>query len=235
MPTQFSIVTGGSSGLGFEIAKLLAERNNNVCIIGRNKDKLLKAKSKLLDINPNVKILDFSINVGDEKQVKKMFDEFDRQQVQINKLFNAAGVGRFGRPEEISQDIINAVFEANLIGLMLMTSYCLRAMKDSEGLIVNIMSKSSLVGRPNDSVYCAAKWGAKGFTESVRLATQGTSIKVIGIYPGGIKTDFWNSESMMPSDIDKYMDPADVAREIVDISLRESSCILSDVVINRNV
>ena len=78
--------------------------------------------------------------------------------------------------------------------MILLTSEILQLTPEEEELtIVNIMSTSALIGRAEETIYCAAKWGARGYTEALRTELKGTKRNIIAVYPGGMKTDFWKS------------------------------------------
>ncbi len=232
MDNKISIITGGTSGLGFEIAKnIVVNRKRSICIVGRNEDRLHKATEKLHDFNQDINILTIKANIGIEKDVSKVFDSL--KNYDIDQLYNNAGVGRFGSPDSISGDIINEVFSANLVGLILMTSYGLRNMNSEENYIVNIMSTAAHVSRPKESVYCAAKWGARGFTEALKAATKGTNYRVISVYPGGMNTPFWSEECGLNPDTSKFMSPGDVADKIVNLIFNVDSTVITDIVLNR--
>ena len=233
MNKNVAIVTGGSSGLGFEIARCLLQRGINTCIVGRTATKLDEAVSSLSSFNDQTQLLKFQGNVGDEEQVQALFEFLASKQLKVNMIFNAAGVGRFGDPDKITSDMIDTVFEANLIGLILITSYGMREMGVSGGIIVNIMSTAALVGREKEAVYCAAKWGARGFMEAIKVATKGRPVKVIGVYPGGMNTPFWSEDCGLSPNTSKFMDPHDVAERIIDIATADDSSLVTDITINR--
>ena len=106
-------------------------------------------------------------------------------------------------------------------------------MKESGGTIMNVMSTAATVGKPNESIYCASKWGAKGFTESLRLETKGTKIKVIAVYPGGIQTPFWSEKCGMNPDTSKFMKPDELAKTLTDTLLDKQTLYVADIVINK--
>jgi short-subunit dehydrogenase len=78
------------------------------------------------------------------------------------------------------------------------------------GTIVNVLSTAALKPKPGESVYCAAKWGARGYTETLQQETKGTRARVIAVSPGGMQTPFWDRER------EGFMDPQAVARLIVE-------------------
>lgn len=235
MSNEIAIVTGGTSGLGFEVARQLLKKEYLICIVGRLKARLNEAKQKLLIDNFNSNhLLLRQCNVGSENDVKELFKYLENNNFNPYLVFNIAGVGRFGDISEIDQDTINVVFEANLTGLILVSSYAIRTMqKNKGGILINIMSTAALVSRPNESVYCAAKWGARGFTEAIKVATKGTTIKVISVYPGGMNTPFWSKDCGMQPKVETFMNPSDVAKKIISAATEINSSIISDITINR--
>lgn len=78
---------------------------------------------------------------------------------------------------------------------------------------MNILSTSALKGNPKSSAYAASKYAQKGFTDALRNEVRGDNITVIGIFHGGMKTDFFNEQ--VPDEFDRYMDPVSVAQKIV--------------------
>jgi short-subunit dehydrogenase len=76
-------------------------------------------------------------------------------------------------------------------------------------VIVNVMSTAALTGKPNETVYCAAKWGARGYTEALRAEAKG--VRVVAVYPGGMNTPFWAGDGKAAG----FMDPGEVAGKIV--------------------
>jgi len=230
---NIAIITGGTSGLGFEIARCLRNSGINICVVGRDIAKLDSAASKLSAIDQRAKVLKFQCDVGNEEKVQDLFKFIGESKLKLNMIFNSAGVGRFSDPDKINRIMIDTVFDANLIALILMSSYGLKAMGHDGGKIINIMSTAALVGRPKEAVYCAAKWGARGFTEAIKEATKGGPVKVIAVYPGGMNTPFWSPDCGLSPDVSKFMKPFDVAKRIVDIALEDSSSAVTDITINR--
>ena len=94
------------------------------------------------------------------------------------------------------------------------------------------MSTSALLGRAEETIYCAAKFGARGYTEALRTELKGKNRNIIAVYPGGMKTDFWNIPGQNRN-ISGFMDPAEVARKIVNAVLDSKGMIVSDITINR--
>lgn len=229
---EIAIVTGGNSGLGLEMAKELATKGIHICIIGRNEIELESAYRTIKDLS-NVDVLKFAGNVSNEEFVKRIYEKIAKE-YEIKFLYNVAGIGRVAPPEDTTKEVLEQVLEANLIGLILMCSNALKYMKEQkEGTIVNIMSSAAKSGNPNESLYCAAKWGARGYTESLNAWSKGTKIKVIGVYPGGIKTPFWDRDLVIKPDISNFMDPEELAKQIIFSTTNKDTIKVSDISINR--
>lgn len=217
-----ALVTGGTSGLGYEIAKRLSEKDIDVIILGRNEDKLNKALQGLKDLNPRVD--GYSVDVSNEEQVKSFMSTCP----QVDYLFNVAGKGVFGPIETITRKDIDDVLASNLIGMILVTSYLLR---QNQGplKIYNIMSTAARKGKAGESIYCAAKFGAKGFTDALQATYKGSDVHVTGVYPGGMMTEFWAGQDR---DVSTFMNASHVAEQIVKF-IDESSTYTSEIVIER--
>ena len=229
-----AIITGGSSGLGYETAKQLRENNFDVILIGRNKGKLDKAQEQLNNIRSEAAIECFAFDISDETGVKRFFNILSERHEVIDYLFNVAGMSYYGNIEEISHRSIMDTLNANMIGLMLMTAQTVKLFKSSPAprqRVVSILSTAALKGKKHETVYNASKWGARGFLESVRDEVASTNIDIINIYPGGMHTPFWD-HSASGYAVDTFMRPEDVAKQIIAIATDHNTWV-SDVTINR--
>jgi len=230
---KISVISGGTSGLGLEIASLLVKSGKNVLILGRNAEKLNEASSRLKNGSKNLLTESLICNIGNEEDVRKVGEFLSGNSLSVEYLFNNAGRGLFTKAHTSTSASIDKVFEANLKGMILLTSEVLRLTPEEEELtIVNIMSTSALFGRAEETIYCAAKWGARGYTEALRTELKGTKRNIIAVYPGGMKTDFWKIPGQN-RDISSFMDPAEVASTIVTAVMVSDKMLVSDITINR--
>lgn len=233
MRRKISLISGGASGLGLEIADILIRSDKNVVILSRNSEKLAEASARLRKSGGKNSVDVLVCNIGKEEDVRKAGDYLVKNNIAVEYLFNNAGIGLFSNAEESTSAMIDAVFEANLRGMILLTSEVLRITPVEEELtIVNIMSTSSLIGRALETIYCAAKWGARGYTEALRSELKGTRRNIIAVYPGGMKTDFWKIPGQS-KDISSFMDPAEVAAKIVNSVMVSDKMLVTDITINR--
>ena len=149
-------------------------------------------------------------------------------------MINNAASGRFGEPETNSLERINEVFSAGLIGLILNTTYAIPLLDINGSKIVNILSTAALKGNINESLYCAAKWGARGYTESLKATYKGSKVKVISVCPGGMNTEFWqnNRDYVQEEKSNKWMSSKNVAEVIYNNVTNDKLCV-SELVIER--
>ena len=214
------IITGGTSGLGLELTKLFC-KNNEVLVIARTKKTELKGVQYAYG------------SVADEKFIKNLYERIAKK-YKIVYLINNAAVGLFGSPETNTKERIDKVLEANLVGLMLNTTYAIPLLNSDGSKIVNILSTAATKGNVNESLYCAAKWGARGYTESLKATYKGTKIKVVDVCPGGMNSNFWNNnrDYVPKSKSAGWMSPKDVAKVIYD-NVTNDSLSVSELIIER--
>jgi uncharacterized protein len=230
---KISVISGGSGGLGLEIAELLVRSGKNVIILGRNRQKLDNAIARLKESAKNIIIESMICNIGREEEIIKVNEFLSENNLSVEYLFNNAGMGLFTKADTSTAIMIDRVFEANLKGMILLTSGILKLTPEEEELtIVNIMSTSALIGRAEETIYCAAKWGARGYTEALRTELKGTKRNIIAVYPGGMRTDFWKVTGQN-RDISGFMDPKEVAEKIVNSVLITGKLVVTDITINR--
>jgi short-subunit dehydrogenase len=230
---KICLISGGTSGLGLEIAKLLLQSGKSVIVLGRTPEKIEFASSALRKIAAGSIAEALHCNIGNEDDVHKTGEYLTRMNYSVEYLFNNAGSGLFTKAQSSTGALIDRVFEANLRGMILLTSEVLRLTPDDQELnIVNIMSTSALLGRNEETIYCAAKWGARGYTEALRTELKGTKRNIIAVYPGGMKTDFWKIPGQ-DRNISTFMDPAEVAEKIVHAVITTDKMFVTDITINR--
>lgn len=231
---MYHLITGGSSGLGFEIARHLIKMDEHVIILGRDQAKLDEAREELKEISIKADVLAYSLDISDEDDVNAFIETLEVTEKRIKHLYNVAGSTFYGPVTDVTRQVINDVLKSNLIGLMLFTSKMTRFMLREpfeEKRIISVLSTAALKGKKYETIYNAAKYGAKGYLESLREELCDKKIEIINIYPGGMKTPFWK-DTQSGYDINQFMDPADVARNIVRIAM-DSKVYVTDITINR--
>lgn len=211
MNEKVVVITGAGSGLGASLAKQYADMNYHVCLLGRTKEKL-KRTGKLLPTN---QYSIHTVDVANLEEVTAVFHTIRTEIGPVDTLINNAGIGVFNLLENIDEIAINQMIDVNLKGTIFCTQAVLADMKKrNSGTIANIISTAGLEGKRKETVYCASKYGARGFTESLLVELAATDIHVFGAYMGGMKTEFW-SNIMAEDEMDHLMDPEDIANIIV--------------------
>jgi short-subunit dehydrogenase len=201
-----AIVTGASSGLGLSIAQLLRTSGTPVVGVARRSSA------------------DVSGDAARRETARRAIEAAERLGA-IDLLVNCAGIGVFGPAGSYDEQTIAAIIDANLIATINFCEVLFPRFKEHGGTIVNVLSTAALNGKANESVYCAAKWGARGYTESLKAEAKGTKARIIAVAPGGMRTPFW------PEPRAGFMDPDDVAATIVDAIRRPVD--ISEIVITR--
>ena len=221
-----ALVTGGGSGLGLAVARLLLEKGMKVAICGRTEKTLIKAAEELDSDDLSI----FVCDVREHEQVEQMVGQIG----QIDVLVNAAGIWVESRDlEDYTQTDIDEVIDINLKGTVIVTKQVLDQMKErNTGYIVNVASTSGLVGRAGETIYCASKFGVQGFTLALEAELRETNVDVIGFYPGGMKTKFFEKGGQSREN-DNWMDPEAVAKTMVFMIENGETMDWEQVVMNR--
>lgn len=197
LENKVAIITGSSSGIGFEVAKAYLNEGAKVVICGINDDNTYQAVDKLkneYDIN---NILGVSVNITKTEEVIKLFEKTIEKFGKIDILVNNAGIAP-AKPLEMmnDEDFIN-VIDINLTGAFRCTREAVKYMKEEGGSIINTSSFVSLYGGNSQSAYSASKSGMNGLTKSNAKELGKYNIRVNAVAPGVIMTD------MVKTDVDQ--------------------------------
>jgi short-subunit dehydrogenase len=188
--TKVALVTGSSSGIGYETSLLLARNQFATYASMRN----LKKGDELLKIGTNERIplKVIQLDVDDDKSVSNAVDTIVKENGRIDILVNNAGFDLFGSLEELTIDEIKGQFETNFFGVIRATKAVIPTMrKQGNGTIVNISSLGGRIGLvPFLTAYHSSKFAVEGFTESLRQELAQFNIDVILIEPGAIRSNF---------------------------------------------
>jgi NAD(P)-dependent dehydrogenase (short-subunit alcohol dehydrogenase family) len=186
------LVTGSSSGIGFETSLMLARNGFNTYASMRN---LEKSKSiREIANKEKLPLQVVQLDVNDDKSVKEAIDKVVAENQRIDVLVNNAGYGLLGSLEDLSTEEIKAQFETNFFGVVRVTQQVLPIMrKQNNGTIVNISSVGGRIGIPGLSAYHSTKFALEGLSESISYELEPFGIRVVVIEPGFIRTNIMNS------------------------------------------
>jgi NAD(P)-dependent dehydrogenase (short-subunit alcohol dehydrogenase family) len=186
---KVAVVTGSSTGIGYETSLALA--NNGYLTYATVRDI---QKSKEIERIAHVKNIPLKIvemNVDNDNSVKDTIEKITSEYGRIDILVNNAGYGLFGALEDLEMNEIKKQFETNVFGIMRVIQNVLPAMRlQRTGIIVNISSISGLAGIPSQSAYAGTKFAVEGLSESLSYELEPFGIKIVLIEPGVINTEF---------------------------------------------
>jgi gluconate 5-dehydrogenase len=184
---KIALITGSSGGLGFTLARGLAEAGATIILNGRNPDKLDAAVRSLNgEFNVHAKHFD----VTDEPQIKEAVQDIEEEIGPLDILLNNAGIQHRGSLETIEKSDYQNVLDINLTGPFLMGKHVAKRMIERQrGKIINICSLMSELGRRTVGPYAAAKGGLKMLTKAMAVDWAQHNIQVNGIGPGYFITD----------------------------------------------
>jgi NAD(P)-dependent dehydrogenase (short-subunit alcohol dehydrogenase family) len=220
-----AIVTGHGSGLGQAFADRLLARGFLVVGVSRRPAGSPEPAG----------LSSIQGSVADQATVDRAFDTAESLG-QLRMVVNCAGRGVFGEIGSYSVAEIGSALEANLLGLIAFTDHAIRSMRQSGGDIVNIMSTASKKLRTAESVYTAAKWGAKAYTRTVRDAIKGAKlpIRVFEVYPCGMKTRFWIDAVRPVSDGAAFPAPGPIADAVLNAILAKADSYPQELTFERS-
>lgn len=235
---KVAVVTGSASGLGLELARGLVNRGWYVAGIDfdarRNDDVARELNQAAAKGNTGGAYRAFDGDVTDETFVNETVREVAALG-HIDLLINNAGQPSFKAPADYTGADVDRCLKG-LKGMVLFSVATLKATGERDVKIANVMSTAATRGNAHESVYCAAKWGEKGYTKSLQAAYKGTDVKVVGVYPGGIDTDFYRDsrDYVDQAKQSTFMDPRELAEVILFNLVNDANLTVSDLEINRN-
>src|SRR6476660_6987201 len=184
-----AVVTGSSTGIGYETSLMLARNGFLTYATMRNLNKSESIKS--IATKENLPIHIKQLDVTDDTSVKNAVETISSETGRIDILVNNAGYGLNGAFEDLAMDEIKAQYETNVFGLIRTTQSVLPIMRrQKSGFIVNISSGAGRFGFPGGSAYVSTKFAVEGLCESMSYELEPFGIKVVLVEPGVIKTNF---------------------------------------------
>ncbi len=194
MSKDFAIITGASSGIGYEFAKLIAKDNYNLILVARNKKKLEKIK-KEIEKNHPIEVEVISLDLSIPKNALKLYEKTKNYNIEI--LINNAGFGLYGDFLKINLDEELNMINLNISALYILTKLFIKKMiKKNKGMVLNVASTAAFQPLPKLAVYSATKSFVLNFTLGIAAEKISKNIKISILAPGPTKTDFFNRAKM---------------------------------------
>lgn len=237
MNGKVALVTGGSRGIGRNIAKILAGEGYNVAITYNSNEELANEVVRELE-HSGVKAACFKANISIKDQVDNLISEIEKELGSICVLVNNAGITKDNLLIRMSEDDWDSVMDVNLKGAFLTTKAVARGMmKKRYGKIINISSVVGVMGNAGQGNYSASKAGLIGFTKSMARELASRGIRVNAVAPGFIRTDMTDSlkeevkEAMLSNiPLGYFAEPEEVSNLVAFLASENSDYITGQVI-----
>lgn len=210
---ETTLVTGATSGIGYELSKLLARSGHSLVLVARDRKRLEEVAGELRKNYPSeVQIIpkDLSAKTAPEEIAR----ELQARSIHIDILVNNAGFNEYGPFSETDLEKELAMIQTHITSLTALTKFLLPGMLERlHGRILNVGSTGSFAPGPLNAVYCATKAYVLSFSEALAEELRGTGVSVTALCPGATRTDFARRAKMEDANIfkAKLMDPGKVA------------------------
>ena len=219
-----AIITGGSRGIGKEVAILLAKKGINVVICSRNHNEISRVVEEIKAMYHASEVLglrcDISISIEVNSLIKSTVERFGG----IDILINNAGIVFVKKLIDTLEEEWDQTINTNLKGAFLCSKAALPYMiHKKSGVIINVSSGAGKVGFENISAYCASKFGMMGLTESMAWEVANYNMRVMTICPGEVDTKMQEStdQEYYKLNKDKWLEPKEVADKIAEMIFNE--------------
>jgi short-subunit dehydrogenase len=187
---EYALITGASSGIGLELACIMAEKGSNLILVARREDSLLALKTKL-ESQFKIKVVIAAMDLSIPNQAKLLYQYCIDLNLTVNCLVNNAGYGDYGVFETSKLATYQNMLQLNILALTDLTALFLEGMKKRQfGRILNVGSIAAFQPIPNFSVYAASKAYVMQFTEALNYELRGSGVTATLLSPGVTETGF---------------------------------------------
>ncbi|WP_462265439.1 SDR family NAD(P)-dependent oxidoreductase [Mucilaginibacter sp.] len=229
--SKTALITGASSGIGYELAKLFAKDNYNLFIVGRDQSTL-NERANEFKRDYNVNVTTFVKDLSYYDQTTALCNELSSNGTFIDVLVNDAGQGQYGKFQDTDINRELEIVQLNIGANLILTKHVLKDMvQRNEGKILFLASVASELPGPWQSVYHGTKAFVLSFAEAIRSELKDTNITITALQPGATDTDFFNKaemqESKMLQDKSSLSNAADVAKDGYDALMAGDDKIIS--------
>ena len=189
LTNKVAIITGGTRGIGYAIAKKFLDNNAKVVILGSKEETVTKALNQLKEENNLYDVVGYYPNLTDETSVKEMFDKVVEQYGKVDILVNNAGVSSRTPLKEHTLEEFDKVCDINIKSAFVCSKVAVDYLTKTKGVILNTSSMVSKYGQPSGVMYPSSKFAINGMTLSLARELAPLGIRVNAVAPGVTKTD----------------------------------------------
>lgn len=193
MEKKHALITGATSGIGYELAKLFANDGYNLVLVARNEENLRQTAREMEQLNNNIHTHTIVADLFERDAAQKVYDKTTELGITVNVLVNDAGQGEWGRfiKTDLQREI--DIIQLNIVSLVSLTKFYLKEMVErNEGRILQLASSVSKAPSPYLSVYAATKAFVLSFTEALSEELKDTEVSITALQPGATDTDFFH-------------------------------------------
>lgn len=200
--TGTALITGASSGIGYELTRLFAKDGHNVIMVANHEDKLQQAAQQISTEFPLIRVETVSIDLSRDGAADRLYSEVQDRKLQVDYLVNDAGFGEKGLFVETELDKEIAMIHLNVIALVALTKRYLREMVSrGSGKILQIGSVASFIPHPLLAVYAGTKAFILSFTEALQNEIKDTGVSMTILCPPPTDTNFFEVANMENSKV----------------------------------
>ncbi|MNE27171.1 putative ketoacyl reductase [compost metagenome] len=190
---KHALITGASSGIGYELAKIFAKENYNLVLVGRNEETLNQTAREIAQFSGSVHTHIIVADLFEPESAQKIYERTQQLGITVNVLVNDAGQGEWGRFAKTDLQREISLVQLNIVSLMSLTKFYLRDMLErGEGKILQLASSVSKAPSPYLAVYAATKAFVLSFTEALAEELKETGVSITALQPDATDTDFFH-------------------------------------------
>ena len=196
MQNQWALITGASSGIGFEYAKVLGERKYNLVIVS-NEQQAIQEKGQWLKEEYKIEVFPVYLDLALPEAARQLYAYCQEKSLEVEVLINNAGMGIGGALELATEEEVSMQMNTNFFGVVNMCKAVLPYMRKARrGKIINISSIGGVMGIPYQGFYSASKFAVEGYSEALALEVHPFHIKVCLVQPGDFNTGFTDNRNI---------------------------------------
>jgi len=227
---NFALITGATSGIGYELAKLFARDHYNLVLVARNLKELDAREAELKALGA-LTVLSLDKDLFKTENAFDVYEEVRSRGLRIDVLVNDAGQGEYGEFVDTDIDRELDIIHLNISSVVILTKQFLKEMvARGSGKILNVASIAGKMPGPLQAVYHGSKAFVHSFTEAIRNENKDSGVTITSLLPGPTDTDFFNKAGMQDAkNVQKgeLADPADVAKDGYDALMAGDDMVVS--------